>query len=431
MTCLQLQGLMTAAECEALIAAAERQGFEATGARYPDGYRNNDRLVRDDGELAQWLWRRIRAQLPALDGAAPLGLNPRFRFCRYRDGQQFTVHRDGAWAPSAAARTRLTVQVYLNEGFEGGATRFSGSGLEVVPQTGAAVVFDHRLWHEGCAVTAGTKYVLRTDVLYPYVARAAEGGGLGVVREVERFEGHTGYVWSVVPGAFSGSRDGTVRRWPGGEVVMKVAGSVTCLARGGDGAVWAGTRAGEVFEGGERVAAHDGAVLAMTALGDGRVASAGADGEVQVGGQKLRLGGGWVWGLCELEPGLLAAGCADGGVRVVDVGRWEVVRTERFGASVHAVARAGVGLGDGRVVSWQRRELGRHGGIVTGLVDLGAGRLASSSEDCTVAVWDTLTGQKLGEGRCDDFVRSVAWEPGQGLLSASYDGTVRRWAVDF
>src|SRR6185436_7663136 len=124
MTCLMFPNVVKDAECEALIAAAERQGFEASGNRYPGDYRNNDRLVRDDPELAAWLFERIKSQLPP--GA--LGLNPRFRFCRYRDGQQFTVHRDGAWAPSATARTRLTVQVYLNEGFTGGATHFNGSG---------------------------------------------------------------------------------------------------------------------------------------------------------------------------------------------------------------------------------------------------------------------------------------------------------------
>ena len=225
-TCLLVPQAVTKAECSALIAAAERQGFEAAGPGYPDGYRNNARLVRDDAELAAWLFGRIREQLPG----TPLGLNPRFRFCRYRDGQQFVQHRDGAWAPSPAARTKLTVQVYLNEEFTGGATRFSESGLSVTPRTGTAIVFEHRLWHEGCAVTTGTKYVLRTDVLYAHEAQATASAGSGVLREIERFDGHLGYVWSAVAGVVSGSRDGTVRRWPSGEVLLRVAGSVTCVA---------------------------------------------------------------------------------------------------------------------------------------------------------------------------------------------------------
>ncbi|MBL8950720.1 MAG: 2OG-Fe(II) oxygenase [Myxococcaceae bacterium] len=410
---------MKAEECDALVAAAERQGFEATGRRYPDGYRNNDRLVRDDAELAAWLFERIRSKLPG----EPLGLNPRFRFCRYRDGQQFTVHRDGAWAPSPAARTTMTVQVYLNDGseFEGGATCFTEAGLRVMPEKGLAIVFDHRLWHAGEAVTRGTKYVLRTDVLYPYEAPAVGVSGSGALREVERFTGHLGYVWSAVAGVVSGSRDGTVRRWPSGEVLLRVASSVTCVGRDAAGRIWAGTRAGDVYCDGRRVYGHEGAVLAMTALGDGRIATAGAEGVVRVEDASTPLGGGWVWSLCERE-GVLVAGCGDGTVRSLK----GVV--ERHPAPVHAVSRRCVGLADGRVVC-EGREVGRHGGIVTGLVELKE-HVASSSEDGTLALWDRRSGLKLGEGRCDDFVRSVAADGGQGLVTASYDGTVRRWTID-
>jgi len=151
MTCLMFPNVVKDAECEALIAAAERQGFEASGNRYPGGYRDNDRLVRDDAELAAWLWERLKGELPELDGQKPLRLNPRFRFCRYRDGQQFTVHRDGAWAPSPSERTRLTVQVYLNDAseFSGGATRFTESGLSVAPKKG------NRRAPMGCCAWAG------------------------------------------------------------------------------------------------------------------------------------------------------------------------------------------------------------------------------------------------------------------------------------
>jgi len=403
-TCLLLPKVVTQAECGALIAAAERQGFEKTGNRYPGDYRNNDRLVRDDAELAAWLFERIRSKLPG----EPLGLNPRFRFCRYRDGQQFTVHRDGAWAPSPAARTTMTVQVYLNGAseFTGGATRFTESGLTVTPEQGLAIVFDHRLWHEGCAVTAGTKYVLRSDVLYPYEPAPLGAAASGVLREVERYTGHLGYVWSAIEGVVSGSRDGTVRRWPEGDVLLKVASSVTCVARDGDGVIWAGTRAGDVYAGGRRVYAHEGSVLAMCTRSDGSVATAGADGAIRAGSTVTQLGRGWVWGLCERDGELVAAT-----------------------GEVRAVSPSCEGLADGRVLH-HGRELGRHAGIVTGLAELEGGLVASSWEDGTVAVWSTASGTRVGEGRCDDFVRSVARDGRQGLVTASYDGTVRRWTID-
>ena len=56
--------------------------------------------------------------------------------------------------------------VYLNEGFAGGETRFHDYEVDVVPRTGMALLFQHRVLHEGCVVTTGTKYVLRSDVMY-------------------------------------------------------------------------------------------------------------------------------------------------------------------------------------------------------------------------------------------------------------------------
>lgn len=33
-------------------------------------------------------------------------------------------------------------------------------------QAGDVLIFDHRLLHEGAAVTSGVKYAVRTDVMY-------------------------------------------------------------------------------------------------------------------------------------------------------------------------------------------------------------------------------------------------------------------------
>ena len=57
--------------------------------------------------------------------------------------------------------------VYLNEGFEGGETLFFVEPEVVIrPQTGAALIFQHPIIHEGSEVTAGVKYVVRTDLMY-------------------------------------------------------------------------------------------------------------------------------------------------------------------------------------------------------------------------------------------------------------------------
>ena len=93
------------------------------------------------------------------------GLNERFRFYRYTRDQAFRWHRDGAFRRDDREASRLTLMIYLNEGFGGGGTEFDLAET-VVPRTGMALVFAHHLRHQGAPVTQGTKYVLRTDVMF-------------------------------------------------------------------------------------------------------------------------------------------------------------------------------------------------------------------------------------------------------------------------
>ena len=61
----------------------------------------------------------------------------------------------------------MTLQLYLNEGFEGGATTFLGEpDCPCVPKIGMALVFVHELYHEGSLLKAGRKYAVRTDIMY-------------------------------------------------------------------------------------------------------------------------------------------------------------------------------------------------------------------------------------------------------------------------
>ena len=39
-------------------------------------------------------------------------------------------------------------------------------GLDVVPRAGSVLLFEHRLYHEGSLLVSGTKYAIRTDVMY-------------------------------------------------------------------------------------------------------------------------------------------------------------------------------------------------------------------------------------------------------------------------
>jgi predicted 2-oxoglutarate/Fe(II)-dependent dioxygenase YbiX len=92
------------------------------------------------------------------------GFNERFRFYRYRGAQFFKAHKDGSYERSEAEASFLTILIYLNDDFTGGHTDFAWESIK--PRAGSALVFPHRQMHQGSAVESGTKYVLRTDIMY-------------------------------------------------------------------------------------------------------------------------------------------------------------------------------------------------------------------------------------------------------------------------
>uniref|UniRef100_A0A7S4RUC8 Fe2OG dioxygenase domain-containing protein n=1 Tax=Ditylum brightwellii TaxID=49249 RepID=A0A7S4RUC8_9STRA len=125
----------------------------------------------------------------------PLGLNPRIRVLKYdsEDNDRFEPHFDATTNVGGDQTSLLTVLIYLNDGggvdFDGGETFYlnhhvssstystidNGSkhcdhdkneAVKVVPSTGKAVIFEHDLYHSGAPLLWGTKYVMRTDILF-------------------------------------------------------------------------------------------------------------------------------------------------------------------------------------------------------------------------------------------------------------------------
>jgi hypothetical protein len=80
---------------------------------------------------------------------------------------KFDAHTDHWYQPGETHITLLTVLAYFNGDFEGGETRFM-EHIErvVVPRPGLVAIFQHKIRHEGCEVTRGRKYAMRSDVLY-------------------------------------------------------------------------------------------------------------------------------------------------------------------------------------------------------------------------------------------------------------------------
>lgn len=98
---------------------------------------------------------------------------------RYFPGQEFKPHLDAFDPATSAGRTELasyggrqrdaTFLVYLNDGMEGGATRFERIGVQVQPSAGAALYWrnvgadgkiDSRTLHQGLPVVSGVKYAV-------------------------------------------------------------------------------------------------------------------------------------------------------------------------------------------------------------------------------------------------------------------------------
>jgi len=175
-----VRNVLSKEECEALINEAEKIGFSDAplstygGPVMDKDVRNNTRVMIEDRSYCDRLFRRLRRFIPdrVHDSWSAVSLNERFRFYKYEPGQYFNKHYDGCFARSATERSFITCQVYLNDTFTGGATRFfdprlPGGVYDAVPVQGSAIFFRHAGWlHSGSEVERGTKYIIRTDVMY-------------------------------------------------------------------------------------------------------------------------------------------------------------------------------------------------------------------------------------------------------------------------
>jgi len=170
-----IENYLSAAMCQHYIALGEEMGYVPSevnfqaGSRVARDIRNNDRVIFDDPALAASLFERARPFLPERNGEWMLaGFNERFRFYRYGPQEYFKWHRDGSFAKSPDEVSGLTFIIYLNGDFEGGETEFKTEFIK--PESGTALVFPHKLPHQGAEIISGTKYVLRTDVMYRHGA---------------------------------------------------------------------------------------------------------------------------------------------------------------------------------------------------------------------------------------------------------------------
>lgn len=472
LTCFVVPGLFSSQECEELVSPGVKSAFQNAVLNYPVYYRNNDRLVVDDDALAQYLFNKIRGYLPHTIEDVQKGtsekeiwelaeLNSRLRLCRYAANQYFNRHLDGIHYRSDTRQSRLTFMVYLNSAtmFGGGRTLFykSKSDTEIwaayTPVQGDLIIFDHNLWHEGEMLTAGEKYVLRSDILYERTSNPAATGP---------FSAHLGYIWKLLnfnnEVLISGGRDKSVNVWSKAGVLQQSLkahnNSILCLEQLDDKTFVSGSRDKRIIAWKKQadgsfvqngiVATHRSVVLSLRRLSDTQFAAAGGDNATTIwnidGHQQQLLTGhtGWVWDVIVPEEGYLIS-CSDDKRIIV----WRGESAVATFSEPHAVLTIIFNTGKRQLISGNlngditirnldanyREEEGTtihaHNGLVRCLIVINDTYIASGGEDNKVKIWNTETGSCMLEIAHDNFVQSLLVVDNV-LFSASYDGTIKQ-----
>ncbi len=181
----QLLNVLSAQECQSFVQTCEEVGFVPDAAvSLPRSVRHNDSLtwVVDDG-THDIIWERCEGFVPKA-----LGVNKRFRFYKYDEGDYFSLHTDGAWPGSSVENknlitdfyrdrfSQMTFLLFLSDDFEGGATEFlvdkkSRKFVSVRTPKGGVLCFPHGMnpmhcLHSSQEIISGIKYIIRSDILY-------------------------------------------------------------------------------------------------------------------------------------------------------------------------------------------------------------------------------------------------------------------------
>ena len=196
-----LDNVLSSRECEQFLKLSEMAGFhEDSPVSLPHEIRHNHNFNWVVSEyIDQTIWNRCQNHVTEIvDGRKAVGLNARFRFYRYQVGDFFKPHTDGAWPGSRVIDGKLvqdaydgiyseyTFLIFLSDGYSGGRTQFFVSKsnpespavsqddltvINVETAKGSVLCFPHgnhpqHCLHAGESISDGTKYIIRTDILY-------------------------------------------------------------------------------------------------------------------------------------------------------------------------------------------------------------------------------------------------------------------------
>lgn len=197
----QLLNVLSKKETEKIIAITETLGYhEDSPVSLPHDVRHNKNLNWVVSEMIDHtIWNRTKHLVKEeYRGETAKGINARFRFYKYDEGDFFKPHTDGSWSGSRVVSNKLISNAYpelysqytylilLNDDFEGGETLFMVSKsnpqkpakieqdvnvVKVRTPRGGVLCFPHGLHplhclHASAPITKGAKYIIRTDILF-------------------------------------------------------------------------------------------------------------------------------------------------------------------------------------------------------------------------------------------------------------------------
>jgi len=189
---LLLNNVFTPAECRTFVDFIDGQPLELTPhKKRGEADRVNYRVSMPSPEFAGRLWTVLRPHLPSFPYPASVtpqatgtrmahSLNSNMRLYKYTPSQHFNPHYDDSVRDAkTGAVSEWTLLIYLTgveDGVRGGETIFypnskakASEAMAVPLRRGMALLHRHGdecLLHEGSQVRSGTKYVLRSDIMF-------------------------------------------------------------------------------------------------------------------------------------------------------------------------------------------------------------------------------------------------------------------------
>ncbi len=462
-TCFILKGLFSNHFCEQLKNNAIKQGFCKANDKYPNSYRNNQRLVEDNKTLAQSLYLSCKPYLPNtlyVEDSKLLidSLNERLRYCKYSKQQQFSIHRDGVFYREANKQSVLTFLLYLNNNneFLGGETAFYKDqyGKEVLasytPEVGDVAIFDHTIWHSGNKVYSGSKYILRSDFIYSKKITVSSE------HIEENKKHHNGYIWKVAAIdkqlLASASRDKTIKIWDKQfnciQTLKKHQNSVfdisvdthkNLYAVSRDGYMTKWTKNNGQYSLAFRINTLHPSVLKVLVLENGSIITSGSDGAIRLWNKTQQIAllnqhKGWVWSLIGRDHNAFISCDSTGEIIIWDSNTQKVITQVKYKDSTFrcmAMHNSHLFLGDekGQITQLNAHTLEHenkwqtHKAIVRDIISTEHGIVSCGEDNKVVLTSDNRANQK--ELFChSDFATSLCLTTKKTLVSSSYSGRI-------